>query len=316
MQAFVSMKRTLIVDGISFFFFLLFLYTATAKLFAWHTFREELQSSPLIGNSAWFVVWALPVAEIILCVALVAPFKKPYGLYATFVLMILFTVYIAGILLVDNQLSCSCGGIIENLSPDRHIVFNIICVFLSGLAILIYRKQAPTPRFQWLTGAFSIIFLFLLVWILFSAYIAKAATKTGMEGRVLPSFEILVPDSSTLNTAEIPTGSSFVMIGFSPSCTHCQAEIRNIIQDMPRWKDTHVYLVTTHPFLEVKEFYRNFKLAQYTNITIGRDLNNAFFSYFKTLFIPYTAVYDPKKRLKQVFIGGVTSAELRKTIEN
>ncbi|WP_431213585.1 TlpA family protein disulfide reductase [Puia sp. P3] len=311
------MKRTLLVDSIAFFFILLFLYTATAKLLDWHTFREELQSSPIVGNFAGVIVWALPILEIILAFALFVPAWKLYGLYATFILMVLFTAYVGTILLIDNQLSCSCGGIIENLPPDRHIIFNGICVFLAGLAILIHRRQAPTPKFQWLTSSFSVLSFLLLGWILFTAFTTKSTVKTGKEGRLLPAFEVLLPDSTTkLNTAEIPTGSPFVVIGFSPWCTHCQAEARDIVKNIAEWKGTQIYFVTPYPFKDMKGFYTYFKMDKCANITMGRDLTNAFFKYFDSKAIPYTTVFDSKKRLKQVFIGETKSADVRKVIEN
>lgn len=311
------MKRTLLVDSIAFFFILLFLYTATVKLMDWHTFREELQSSPLVGNFAGVLVWTLPALEIVLAVALFVPAWKLYGLYATFILMVLFTAYVGAILLIDNQLSCSCGGIIENLPPDRHIIFNGICVLLAGLAILIHRRQTPTLKFQWLTGSFSIVSFLLLGWMLSSAFTATPAIKTGKEGRLLPSFELLLPDSTTkFNTVEIPAGSPFVVIGFSPTCTHCQAEARDIVKNISQWKDTRIYFITPYPFQDMKGFYKYFKMDKCPNITMGHDETNAFFKYFDSKSIPYTTVFDSKKRLKQVFIGETKSADVRKVIEN
>jgi len=311
------MKRTLLVDSIAFFFILLFLYTATAKLMDWQTFRDELQSSPLVGNFAGIIVWVLPAVEILLAIALFVPAWKLYGLYATFILMVLFTIYVGAILLIDNQLSCSCGGIIENLPPDRHIIFNSICVLLAGLAIVVHRRSVPTQKFQWLTGSFGIVSFLLLGWMLFSAFTAKPAIKTGKEGRLLPSFELLLPDSTTkFNTADIPAGSPFVVIGFSPTCTHCQAEARDFVKNISQWKDTRIYFITPYPFQDMKGFYKYFKMDKCANITMGHDGTNAFFKYYDSKSIPYTAVFDAKKRLKQVFIGETKSVDVRKVIEN
>jgi len=311
------MKRTLLVDSIAFFFILLFLYTATSKLFDWHTFREELQSSPLVGNFAGVLVWLVPVLEIVLAITLFVPTWKLYGLYATFILMVLFTAYVFAILLIDNQLSCSCGGIIENLPPDRHIIFNAICVLLAGLAILIYRRQTPTIKFRWLTGSFSVVSFLLLGWLLITAFTASPSPKTGKEGRPLPSFELLLSDSSTrLNTAEIPGGSPIVVIGFSPTCAHCRAETQDIVNNISQWKGTRIYFVTGSPFQDMKLFYKYFGLDKYANITMGWDHKSSYFKYYEVRNIPYTTVFDVKKRLKQAFIGETKSADLRKVIEN
>lgn len=311
------MKQRFLVESISFFFALLFVYTATAKLTELHSFREQLLSSPLLENFAGLITWALPIGEVLLAIALLVPAWRLYGLYATFILMALFTAYVVTIFFMDNQLSCSCGGIVENLSPANHIVFNSACILLCGLAILIYRRQVPTIRFKWLTGSFSVGLFLLLGWTLFTAFATPTTAKTGKEGRLLPSFDLLLADSSTrLNTAAIPTGSPFVVIGFSPFCTHCQAETKDIVQHMASWKDTRIYFVTPYPFQDMKAFYSYFKLKEYPNIIMGRDEKNAFFKYFSTTSIPYTTIYDPKKRLKQVFIGEANTAKLIQAIAN
>jgi hypothetical protein len=309
------MKRSILVDSISFFFVLLFLYTATAKLMDLHSFREELLSSPLLGNFAGFVAWALPILEILLCIALLVPAWRLKGLYATFVLMVLFTGYVISILLIDNQLSCSCGGIVENLTPGQHIVFNSACILLSGVAIWVARKQVLTMRFNWLTSSLSVCLFLLLGWTLFSAFTAPPTMKTGKEGRLLPSFNLLLTDSATyLNTAQIPTGKSFVVIGFSPFCAHCQAETQDIVKNMDKLKTTNFYFVTPYPFNTMKGFYNYYKLGNYPNITMGRDTSNAFMKYFASSSVPYTTVYDPRKRLKQVFNGETNAAKLMKAI--
>jgi hypothetical protein len=225
------MKKALLIDIISYFFILLFLYTGVAKLMEIHQFKEQLVSSPLVGSMAGIVTWALPIGELILAVALFIPAFRMKALYATLVLMTLFTVYVIVILLMDNQLSCSCGGIIEELSLKQHVLFNSACVILSAVAITVARRQEPAMRVKWLTSTSVICLLLFIGWTLFTAFTAPITAKTGMEGRLLPSIDMLLPDSVThFNTAGIPNGKPFVVIGFQPWCTHCQAETQDIIQ--------------------------------------------------------------------------------------
>ena len=296
------MKQTFWLNCIAYFFILLFLYTGVAKVMDLRLFQEQLASSPLLGSLSRVVTWALPISEIILAVALFIPAWQLKGLYGTLGLMSLFTVYVIIILLVDNHIACSCGGIIEDLSPKQHILFNSICVILSLIAISIARRKQSAIRIKWLTGA-STISLFLIVgWLLGSAFTAPAIVKTGFEGRELPPFKFLLTDSATyMNTTDIPMGKPFVVIGFSPICKHCGAETADIIKHIGEFKDMHIYYVTAFPFRQMKGFYSYFKLAQYPNITMGVDSQDYFLSYFKASGVPYTAVFDSKKRLKQVF---------------
>jgi hypothetical protein len=296
------MKKAFLADSITYFFILLFLYTGVAKLLEAQLFKEQLLSSPLMGSIAGLITWALPIGELILAIALFIPALKLKALYATLTLMSLFTAYVVALLFIDDQLSCNCGGIIEELSPKQHILFNGICVVLSVIAILIYRRQQRNVRLTWLAGTFSICLFLVIGWILFTAFPTPASVKTGMEGRVLPSFDLLGVDSTThFNTDEIPKGKPFIIIGFSPTCTHCGAETDDIIKHMDQLKDTHIYFLSPYPLRQIRGFYHYFKLGRYPNITMWRDSQGYFFQYFKTTLVPYTVVYDSKKRLKQVF---------------
>ena len=122
-----------------------------------------------------------------------------------------------------------------------------------------------------------------------------------MEGRLLPGFDILLPDSSTyLNTNNIPIGKPSIFIGFSPFCIHCQEETRDIINHIDRFKNIQIYFVTAFPFHDMKTYYKYFKLASFSNVTMGRDSSDVFLRYFKAKGVPYTLVFDSQKRLKKV----------------
>ena len=309
------MKRTILADAITYFFILLFLYTGVAKLMEVHLFKEQLVSSPLLGSMAGFLSWALPIAEIILSIALFIPAFRLKALYTTLAVMSLFTIYVVIIYFMDNHISCSCGGIIEELTPQQHILFNSACVLLSILGILIVHRQQPSYGFRWLTGGSTVVLFLLVTWTLFTAFSAPAKVKTGMEGRIIPSFSILLPDSvSHFNTADIPQGQPFIVFGFSPTCTHCQAETKDILSHMDQFRNVRIYYVTPDNFHDMKLFYKVFKLAQYPNITIGRDEKFTFFKTFSVRQIPYAAIYDSHKRLKEVFPFQTTAAKLSASI--
>jgi len=310
------MKRSIVADSIAYFFVLLFLYTGIAKLMDMATFRNELSSSPGLGALSGIITWALPIGEILLAVILFLPRWRLRGLYATLVLMTLFTGYVITLFLIDDQLSCSCGGIIEALNPQQHIVFNSTCVILSLVAIIAGRKQQPTASFRWMTNTSAVALFAIVGWILFAAFRAPAIDKTGMEGRSLPSFNLLMADSTTrLNTTDIPTGKSFLLVGFLPFCKHCQALMADLIQHIDEFRGTRIYYVTPGKFSDMCTFYRYYHLEKYPNIVVGWDSTNTFFSYFKAPGTPYTTVFDSRKRLKWVMTHETNAARLSQLLE-
>jgi len=105
--------------------------------------------------------------------------------------------------------------------------------------------------------------------------------KTGLEGRRIPSIPLLLPDSTTwLNSKGIPAGKPFIVMGFSPWCSHCQALTVDIKAHMKDFKDTRIYYITPDSFKNMQAFYRYFKLSQYPNIVMGHDSANLFFQFF------------------------------------
>lgn len=311
------MKRSFLADGIAYFFIFLFLYTGAIKLTEIHTFKQQLSSSPLIASLAGIIAWALPIGEILLAIALFIPRWRLKALYLTAGLMAFFTIYVIVILLIDDQLTCSCGGIIEELSPKQHVLFNTTCVILSLIGILAMRRQQPTRQFKWLTGSSAIGLFAVIFWSLFTAFRAPVVEKTGLEGRLIPSIPLLLTDSTTwLNTEDIPTGKPFIVMGFSPWCIHCQALTVDIKEHIKEFKDTRIYYITPDWFKNMKIFYGFYKLSQYPNFVMGRDSANLLFHFFNTNKTPLIAIFDAKKRLKKVIPGQPTAAQLVQSIEN
>ncbi|GGB23996.1 TlpA family protein disulfide reductase [Puia dinghuensis] len=311
------MKRSILADSIAYFFIFLFLYTGGIKLTEIHTFRQQLSSSPLMASLAGIVAWTLPIGEILLAIALFIPKWRLKGLYVTVGLMTLFTIYVITILLIDDQLTCSCGGIIEELSPKQHVLFNTICMILSGIGILAMRRQQPTRQFKWLTGTTAIGLFAIVGWWLFTAFQAPVVQKTGLEGRLIPSIPLLLTDSTTwLNTQDIPTGKPFIVMGFAPWCVHCQRLTIDIKDHIKDFKDTRIFYITPDWFKNMRSFYEFYKLSQYPNIVMGRDSANLFFGFFNSHTTPLITIYDAKKRLKKVIPGQPTAAQLAQMIDN
>ncbi len=309
------MKKTSLADLIAWFFILLFLYTGIIKLTEIHVFKEQLTSSPLLGSMAGVIAWALPIGELLLAVALFTSKWRLKGLYFTLVLMTLFTGYVVLVFFIDNQISCSCGGIIEELSPKQHVLFNSVCIILSWIGILTLRRQPSSIGFNRMINACASCLFLLVGGILFTAFTAPVTIKTGMEGRPLPPFELQLYDGLThLNTADIPSGQPLIVIGFSPTCTHCQAETADIIKNIAKFRNARICFTTSFPLKEMQVYYRYYKLKQYPNIIMGRDSTNAFLTFFKANAVPYTAVYDSRKRLKQIMHGQAAAVNLAKAI--
>lgn len=126
---------------VSLLLILLFVYTAGSKLADYDNFQFGLSESPYIASYAGMLAWAIPGVELLIVALLLFPSFRLTGLYASFVLMLLFTLYIAAMLLSGMDIPCSCGGVLEEMSWSMHIVFNSVFVVLSAIAIILETKQ-------------------------------------------------------------------------------------------------------------------------------------------------------------------------------
>jgi hypothetical protein len=103
----------------------LFVYTAVSKLIGYKLFHEQLTQIPLIGSAVSRIGWIIPAGEIAAALLLSYAKTEIVGYRLSAVLLILFAIYILAMLYLAPALPCSCGGIIETLSWQQHLVINV-----------------------------------------------------------------------------------------------------------------------------------------------------------------------------------------------
>jgi len=136
-----SINTKWIVEISAALFILLFLYTSINKFYEHRVFQLVLSKSPLLGNSAEFISYFIPTAEIVIAFLLLLPRTRLIGLWSSLVLMIVFTVYIGYMLASAERLPCSCGGILKQLKWKDHLLFNLFFVALAATALYSEKRK-------------------------------------------------------------------------------------------------------------------------------------------------------------------------------
>lgn len=132
------MKRSTIIDIISFLLILLFVYTAASKLLDFKHFKIQMYIQTIPHKVSTALIWTLPSIEIIVALLLLFDKTRLFGLYLSSILLILFTGYITLVLLgYFGRMPCSCGGVITSLGWKNHLLFNLFFLLLSILGIYI-----------------------------------------------------------------------------------------------------------------------------------------------------------------------------------
>ncbi len=135
------------------------------------------------------------------------------------------------------------------------------------------------------------------------------------DGEILPSFPLILSDGVTkLNTATISPGSPVVLVLFSPECPYCLAEIDSIVGQIHTLTDVRFFFVTPCPMREIQAFSHKYRLDTYPNIVAGMDPYNFLLRFSGTKVIPYTAIYDGDKRLKEAVFGQTDDRKIKEIL--
>jgi thiol-disulfide isomerase/thioredoxin len=150
---------------------------------------------------------------------------------------------------------------------------------------------------------------FSLLLLLFSCY-SKSPETTGLEGKPMPDFNLLLIDSSRLNTRQLKNGKPIVLYYFGPHCPYSKTQMEEIITDMSILKNIQFLVFTSWPFDEMKKFYNHFQLTKYSNIITGVDEMGFFRNYYEVPGVPYMAIFGKDKKLKRAFVGNIYSKQI------
>lgn len=136
------MKKTLRIDIIAFLLILLFVYTAASKLMDFDKFQGQMHNQALPHWVATTSIWTLPEIELIVAFLLIFSLTRLAGLYASLLLMVVFTGYIGLVLLhVFSRVPCSCGGVLKVMGWKVHFFFNVFFLLLSYTGIVLMNRE-------------------------------------------------------------------------------------------------------------------------------------------------------------------------------
>ncbi len=133
--------RKLLIEISAALFILLWVYAGVSKLLDYQTFSVQLGKSPLLSGFEKWITVIIPMSELLIAGMLLTKRFRLTGMYASLLMMVMFTAYIIAILNFSYHIPCSCGGILNSLGWTEHLVFNIIFVLLAiGSIVLMSGK--------------------------------------------------------------------------------------------------------------------------------------------------------------------------------
>lgn len=162
----------------------------------------------------------------------------------------------------------------------------------------------------------------LLIFLLVAGSIAFSQSKKDslsapyVKVPFVPPFKILLTDSTWFSKTDLPKKTPTVIMYFSPDCSHCQWEVKELVDSMKYFGNVFFVLASYKKMPEIKEFSEKYHLSEQKNIRIGRDTAYFLPTFYKVKFTPFIGVYDEDGNFLQAFPKGATVEDLKSLLYN
>jgi len=129
------------IQLISILLITLWVYTALNKAMDIGLFRAQLARQPIPQELANILVWLLPAIELLAASLLMFTKTRKAGMFFSFLLMLVFTGYVAlAVIGYWENIPCSCGGVLNQLEWKDHLWFNLFFTALAGTGVYLLRQ--------------------------------------------------------------------------------------------------------------------------------------------------------------------------------
>jgi len=147
----------------------------------------------------------------------------------------------------------------------------------------------------------------VLLLLMVSGKAAMAQTDTTLlyvRFPIVPSFKLTnMADSSYFTKDNLKKNTATIIMLFCPDCEHCQHETKELTAKIKLFKKAQIVMASPLDYDYIKKFYTEYKIADYPNITMGRDPSYFLGTFYKVRSFPAIFVYDKKGNYVMSFSG-------------
>lgn len=132
---FTSKSKQIITDTLANFFIFLCLFTAYEKTIDHHSFVLSLERYSFLKEHAYWIAWLIPAAEGTTACLLFFTKTIKLGFYGALIILLCFTIGLIIIEFSNENVYCSCSGLISSLSGREHIWLNAVFIVLAIIGV-------------------------------------------------------------------------------------------------------------------------------------------------------------------------------------
>lgn len=135
--------QSALAEGAAWLLASLFIYTSVSKAYDWQGTKLAMYNQLFPEWMAEILLYLLPFLELgIASMLLVSAWRKT-GLLFSLILLILFTGYVGWIGLgFAYRVPCSCGGVLNSLDWEEHLLFNLAFLGIAGYGLWFERWKS------------------------------------------------------------------------------------------------------------------------------------------------------------------------------
>lgn len=114
-------------------------------------------------------------------------------------------------------------------------------------------------------------------------------------------FKIEMVNGKQFTYQQLQKNKPVILIYFSPTCDHCKAFIKELLQHEKELASKQIVMVTYVPIEEVKPFVSDFNLNNYSNIKAGTEGYSFIVrKYYNVERFPFVALYNKEMQLEKI----------------
>ncbi|WP_207632790.1 TlpA family protein disulfide reductase [Foetidibacter luteolus] len=115
-------------------------------------------------------------------------------------------------------------------------------------------------------------------------------------------FKMELTNKTLFSAGDLKKNAPAMLVYFSPTCDHCQAFTKQMLEKNEEFKNVQVIMVTHLPVADIKKFEEDFHLAKYPNIKTGTE-GNAYLvpRFYDIRTFPFVALYNKKGELQATY---------------
>ncbi len=131
----------------------------------------------------------------------------------------------------------------------------------------------------------------------------------------VPPFTLrTVPDSMQFIKQDLKKNMATIIMIFSPDCEHCQRATRDLQAHAAELRKVQIVMASPLDYSIIEKFYKEYNIALYPNIIMGRDASYMLGSFYKITSFPSIFVYNKKGKFIEKFEGDVPFSKIVKVL--